>query len=127
MINILKNYFKTKDNVSLAILFGSFAKNKENDSSDIDIAVHFQKPSIGSQIEIQNELSSIFNREVDVLDLQKLDGIILSKIIENGIKIKNNSRLFAYYNLKVIYFNQDFLPAVSMIQKAKRERFINGL
>lgn len=69
---------------------------------------------------------STLKREIDLLDLSKTEGLILSKIMEQNIRIKNDPSLYANYTLKAIYFNEDFLPTLREIQSKRIERFING-
>lgn len=48
-IEELKNFYNTKPEVSMAFVFGSYAKERQISESDIDIAVYF-KPA-GREIE----------------------------------------------------------------------------
>jgi uncharacterized protein len=50
-------------------VFGSFARGQQNRKSDIDIAIEFDKAkrkSLLDLIRIENELSKIFRRKVDL-------------------------------------------------------------
>jgi predicted nucleotidyltransferase len=126
-IQKLRNYFAKQTDVELAILYGSFAAGKISDASDIDIAVHTKaNAALERLIDIQTEISSLVHREVDLLDLRRAEGTILCQVLEKGIKLKENNILFAHYNLQAIYFHEDFLQAVRIMQDAKIRRFVNG-
>jgi predicted nucleotidyltransferase len=127
VIDTLKNYFAEQSDVELALLYGSFAEGKINEASDIDIAVHTkEEASLERLIDFRIEISALTHREIDILDLRKAEGIILCQVMKQGINVKKNNMLFAHYNLKAIYFHEDFLPAVRMMQDAKIRRFVNG-
>lgn len=124
LIQKLENYFTAQGDVGLALLYGSFALGTQNMASDIDIAVHMAEiASIERLIDIQTDINALCHREVDVLDLRRAEGTILCQVIEQGIKIKNDPMLFPYYNLKAIYFHEDFLPSLRMMQEAKIWKF----
>lgn len=61
-------------NPQLIYLFGSYAKNKENDESDIDIAV-FCKEKIDpvKLFNLQLSLGQLVNRDVDLIDMADID------------------------------------------------------
>ncbi len=59
ILDYLKSYKKQllkKYNIKRIILFGSFAKDTQNDKSDIDIAVEIENPSFLLLFEIKDEL-----------------------------------------------------------------------
>ncbi|HQJ59433.1 MAG TPA: nucleotidyltransferase domain-containing protein [bacterium] len=61
-------------NPQLIYLFGSYAKNKENDESDIDVAV-FCKEKIDpvKLFNLQLSLGQLVNRDVDLIDMADID------------------------------------------------------
>ncbi|MBI9107180.1 MAG: nucleotidyltransferase domain-containing protein [Spirochaetales bacterium] len=123
----LRIYFAEQSEVELAILYGSFASGKISDASDIDIAVHTKEnASLERLIDIQTDISALVHREVDLLDLRQAEGTILCRVLGKGIKLKENNILFAHYNLQAIYFHEDFLKTVRIMQNARIRRFING-
>ena len=126
----LKIYFSQKNAVNLALLFGSAIKDTFRDTSDVDIAIDFfakdENDRLDKWLAMRAELEQLLKREIDLLDLSKLEGLVLSKVMEQNIRIKNNSSLYADYNLKAIYFNEDFLPTLREIQSKRIKRFVNG-
>jgi hypothetical protein len=64
----LSEICKTNDIIFFAI-FGSFVRGQQNRKSDIDIAIEFDKTkrkSLLDLIGIENELSKVFRRKVDL-------------------------------------------------------------
>ena len=81
-----------KYNISYAYLFGSYAKNKANEKSDIDIMVSSQAKGL-QFIQLQNDLMNVFNKEVDLIRSSDLKNneTFLNEILETGEKIYGNN------------------------------------
>jgi hypothetical protein len=82
---------------------------------------------VESLVDLQIALSSDLEREVDLVDLSAIEGLILSEIFRKGkVLIKKDPSLYACYMRKVIYFNEDMLPNIRMILEKRASRFANG-
>jgi uncharacterized protein len=60
---------KTEYKISKIGIFGSFARNEENDNSDIDILLEFESGTENiyeKKIKLKEYLSANFNRDVDL-------------------------------------------------------------
>lgn len=68
-------------------IFGSFARNEARSDSDIDILVDF-KDTFGllKLIQIENKLSKLLNRKVDLITTRSLDPKI-KPFIENDLQV----------------------------------------
>ena len=123
----LVEYFGNKPEIDSAILFGSLAKNKFHEHSDIDIAVHSQDAlSYDSLAKMQVELSLLCKREIDIADLSKAEGLFLHQIMTTGERIKFNHDVFHKYIMKALYFYEDFLPIQRACRAERIKRFVNG-
>lgn len=70
MIEKLKEYFNSKEEVILAFLFGSVATKKQRNDSDIDIAIWLKDPDNMDIIDkIWFDLELMFNKPVELLRL----------------------------------------------------------
>lgn len=81
--DVLSNY-----NVDFCYLFGSYAKGKETEKSDIDLLISM--PLNGLQCyEILELLRERLNKKVDLLDITELNNnpVLLKEILKDGIKI----------------------------------------
>lgn len=81
--DVLSNY-----NVDFCYLFGSYAKGKETEKSDIDLLISM--PLNGLQFyEILELLRERLNKKVDLLDITELNNnpVLLKEILKDGIKI----------------------------------------
>ena len=123
----LVEYFGNKPEIDAAIHFGSFAKNKFNEHSDIDIAVHSKNElSYDNLAQMQVELSLLCKREVDIADLSKAEGLFLHQIMTTGERIKFDHNVYHKYIMKALYFYEDFLPIQRACRAEKIKRLING-
>ena len=123
----LQDYFSQKDEIDTVLLFGSFAKGTFNAHSDIDIAIHSKNPLDYEQLaKIQTDLALICQREIDLADLSKAEGIFLYQIMTTGIKIKISKSIFVRYLVKALCFKEDFLPTIKYMNSQKIKRFVNG-
>lgn len=70
------------------LLFGSFAKGNAREDSDIDLA-YFSKQPLSSyeRFNLAGELAAVANREVDLVDIKRIDTVFTMEIFEKGIPI----------------------------------------
>ncbi len=74
-LNNLRPYLAEKYGVSRIAIFGSFAKARQSESSDLDLLVEFEQP-IGLEFnELVEYLEKEFGMKVDVLTPAGLQGI----------------------------------------------------
>ena len=66
---------KNKYSISELGLFGSYAKNVENENSDIDVLVkmEFKKGMYQNLCNLQKELEEIFHKKVDLIEKSVFD------------------------------------------------------
>jgi len=81
------NYLHPFDPERIGI-FGSYARQEDNDESDIDILVRFRNtPSLLDLARIHRELSSVLGKKVDVVTESALKNEKLKQHIYNDLKI----------------------------------------
>ncbi len=78
-----------QEGIAYLALFGSYSRDEQTDSSDIDLLVSFKQP-VGyfKLVRVQNDMKNLLNREVDLVTENAL-----SKYIKPAV----------YKDLKVIY------------------------
>jgi len=83
-IRLLKPILTTKFNIDRIGYFGSFARNEETETSDIDIIVSFKKPLGWAFFDLQSLLEKELNRKVDLVSVnalkEQLRDIILNEV-----------------------------------------------
>ena len=83
IINYLHSY-----NPERIGIFGSYARQEDNDESDIDILVRFRNtPSLLDLARIHRELSKVLGKKVDVVTESALKNKKLKQYIYNDLKI----------------------------------------
>ena len=86
VIEILKEkypYLISEYGIKKIGLFGSYAKERQNEESDIDIFAEFEKPIGLKFIEFTEYLESILGKKTDVLTPEGVKGIIVKRIAED--------------------------------------------
>lgn len=120
-VKILTEYFSVKNDIILAILYGSYAKGNYSDKSDIDIAVAKNKVlTLDERLDLQFELSRLTQKEIDLVDIRTVKGPFHYKIFTEGkcIKIAENKgvKLLHKNNIKALYWYEDYYPIYSREQ-----------
>ncbi len=96
VIEKLKEWLAEHHEIELAILFGSYAKERETHLSDIDL-----------------------------VDLNTVGQPLLSQIIKYGRCVKGSLHHYAEMALKNINTTQDFMPYLERMLSERRERWLN--
>lgn len=82
----IQKILKTK--YKFALLLGSAATERFNKGSDIDIAIFFdQEEQIKDLSKFNLKLADHFDREVDLIQLNKIDPIFARQVLETGREI----------------------------------------
>lgn len=124
----LRSLLEKKPEVVICLLFGSAAEGKLGVNSDIDVAICGDKAFTHDYLaELQLAIAERLGTEVDLMDMARLNGLILRQVITTGKKILNkNPDLLAHYIKKMLFFSEDMYPNYQMILKAKAKRFAHG-
>ena len=103
-IQELKRVFQKPKNISMAFVFGSFAKGQHLPDSDVDIAVYFNPAGRALEWEedtfypeedrIWRELENLLDKEVDLLVLNRAASPLASKVLKYGLPIFIKDRSF---------------------------------
>lgn len=126
IIEKLKTIFSEFSDIKVAILYGSFARGREKQNSDIDIALAGEKKiKIPRLLEIQAKLSKNLNREIDLIDLNIATGTVFKEAMTKGKFILNNSPLLYSEILNRMLFEQaDFEPIRNRILEERRKKVL---
>lgn len=74
--------------VRRSAIFGSFARGEESVKSDVDILIEFQgEKSLLDLVALQNELSRILNRKVDVVTYKSISPFLRDRILNEQVLI----------------------------------------
>ncbi len=116
---------KNISNIEAIYIFGSFAENNFNKSSDIDIAyLSDTKISPVQKWKLANDLASILKRDIDLVDLKSANTIFKFQIVSKGERIfcKNITKVESFETLVwsfYIRFQEERRPIIEQILKDK--------
>lgn len=124
----IQKVFKEFPEIEIVTLFGSASSGQLQQTSDVDIAVAAKK-KISNEIrtDIYMALEESLARDIDIIDLNAVNGYILQKALCGGdIIIKKSVPLLAFL-LKKMWYNQiDMMPKTIKIMENQVKRFIDG-
>jgi len=127
LIDCVRSYFATIEDVRLVLVFGSVANGHFGPSSDLDVAIagssRFSQPVLE---ETRASLSSLTGREVDLVDLEASEGLVVYEAVVHGVRVKLDREAFVKHHAKALSYREDFLPLRRALQDARIRRFIGG-
>lgn len=82
------NQIARDNNINYLALFGSTARGDDNDSSDVDLLVNFDKRlSLLDLIEVERNFSTTFNRPVDLIPQDSLNKYVKPYVVNDLITL----------------------------------------
>jgi hypothetical protein len=119
IIDLLKEYFKKRDDVAFAFLYGSWAKGNATRLSDIDVAVYFypkkrrpieyeEEVFYDGEKEILTDLERLLKREVELLVLNRAPSYISASSIRGIPIVIKDFGLYLDFMLTVTDIGDDF-------------------
>jgi predicted nucleotidyltransferase len=100
-------------------LLGSFGTERFSEDSDIDLAGYFQEPLTWElRMKLTQLLSQLLLREIDLVDLKKIDPIFGKQVVETGKVIfsKSAGQLLAW-KMQILSVYPDFKKSREVIEK----------
>jgi len=127
VIKTIESHLNKNKFIDLCILYGSAAQDRLNDRSDIDIALGCESGiSYGECLEFSRVLTLEMDREVSVIDIEKMEGLILQEVLCKGITLKNDNPVYkARFLTRMWEFNEDLLPFQMMTIEKKLKDYLN--
>ena len=114
------------EELDLAILFGSCARDRAHRDSDLDIAVFPRYPLNPAALQsLSDELAIASGRPIDLIDLTHTNGTLLRQILLYGkVLFAKRPAILGNLNERLIDWQADFEPAQQAILTAQRNRFL---
>lgn len=114
--------------IKIAYVFGSAARDRLTSRSDVDVAVAADtRLSMQTRIELITQLSQALHREVDVVDLQAVNGEIVQQSLCHGVPIlRQDTALHAQILSRMWFHEADMMPYIRRILAERRQRFFYG-
>ncbi len=88
ILNSLKQELYNEYGVSKIGIFGSYARNENIESSDIDLVVELNKSNIFTMVHVKDRLESVFLTNVDLIQYRPyMNGYLKSRIDKEAIYV----------------------------------------
>ncbi len=124
-VALLKDFFDSREGISLAFLFGSSASGRTRNDSDVDIAVYFSKGYTNEDIEaLWNELELLLKSEVDLLLLNKDNPTLVWEALRGVPLLIRDQSFYLEYMLQVSREAEDLQDFV--IDLYRRRQALRG-
>jgi len=109
------NKIGKKYNLKLAVIYGSFAKGKNRQTSDLDIAVLGERElDFKTILELYSEFSDVFRgKEIDIKSLHRVDPFFRYQVMRDSILIYGKS--LEYHNFKAYAF-QAYMDSKNLLR-----------
>lgn len=121
MTSELKKIAK-KFNLRFIVLFGSAATKKTHKESDIDIAVYPEKKlPFKKEVELRYELSSLFQREIDMSFFDRAPPLLLGQIARYGKLLAGDKKIYQNFRIQAVKEYLDFEPYFLLREKKVKQ------
>lgn len=124
IIEMLKEYFKDKEEILLVFIFGSLVGGHMTGESDVDIAILFKRmPDFKEILHLKDDLSELIKRETDIVVLNNSSPIIRMQVLKNGVMVVNkNSAIYNDFFVRTIKEYDD----LKRLRKEIEENILKG-
>jgi predicted nucleotidyltransferase len=121
----LVNWAETRGDIDLMIIFGSRAKDRQRQDSDLDLGIwRSSKWLVDFHRECVEQITSFLPTAIDLIDLSKIDGPLLQEILCNGKKIyQQQDHLLGVLYVRLMDWRTDFMPTWENMLEQRRKRF----
>jgi len=120
---VINDLFINREEIQLAYLYGSYAKELQTEYSDIDIGVILneefkESPLYFADLCLGIEKHFNFKINVDLRILNSATPRFLFQVLKNGMILFEKSKTFRYeFELKVLSMYQEIKPMLDMYDK----------
>lgn len=127
VIEKLREYYKNKKEAEFAYLFGSYAKEKNNKKSDIDVAVYLNENVPGDFFEYKMEevcrLQDLLGKSVDIVILNNAEPMLVHQVFRYGVLLKGSeSRILAEFRRLNFYRYLDQMRISRILFEKNKKR-----
>lgn len=126
----LTGYFAHRQDILLAVLFGSRARNVSNPQSDLDIGILYETPTLLTVGRDVSNLESQTKIKTDLVILNELPQAkpeLAYQIACDAVLLyARSAELFVTYKTACFLAYFDFLPLLQASKQALKQRIING-
>jgi len=124
VISNISNYLRERDNVLLAIIFGSFLEQRITEESDLDIAILFRgRPSFSVLSDIMDVISELSGLKTDIVVLNTASPIIKMQVLKKGKVLKDaDEKMYNDFFLRTVKEYND----LKRVRKEQEQNILQG-
>lgn len=131
MINKIAEYFAAKPEVVAVYLFGSYARGREKELSDIDLGILIERDVLSAQNELRTtyliDLARILRKDLHIVIMNSAGEGILAQIFKHGKCIfQRNPRTLASFRTASYSMIAEFAYLRAMMEEAIVSRILGG-
>lgn len=125
IIQKIKNSILEKLDCEAIVLFGSYARNTQNEESDIDIAFKSKREINKKEVfYLKQELEDIAKKDIDLINLDDIGDVFRYEILINGKTLYCEEQLkFELYKLDMyrefLDLNESRKPIIERVKKGE--------
>jgi uncharacterized protein len=121
MINKIIDYFSSRPEVAAVYLFGSYARDRQHQTSDVDIGILFEMDARGQFYEniekYSNDLSRLLRKDIHLVVMNNAGEFLAKQIFSKGKCIlQRNKSLVSQYQMKMYSMIAEFSYYQNIIQ-----------
>jgi len=121
----LQAHLSQRDDVMLAIAFGSVASGQARFDSDLDLAIDLGRElTADDKLALISDLATLTGRPIDLVDLRTVGVPLLGQILAHGKRLVGSNSSYAQLMSRNLFDTADFLPLRNRILKERRERWM---
>ena len=121
----LRTMLASRDDIELAVLFGSAAQGEMDAASDLDLAVRWARTEPMDRKELFADIERAFGRTVDVVDLDSAPPQLRFEIARHGaVIVERTEGRWSRERARAFIDWWDFRPIARTIHRAAIERLI---
>lgn len=121
----LQAHLSQRDDVLLAIAFGSVALGQARFDSDLDLAIDLGRElTPDDKLALMSDLAGLTGRAIDLVDLHTVGVPLLGQILAHGKRLVGSNIRYAQLVSRNLFDSADFLPLRNRLLKERRERWI---
>jgi uncharacterized protein len=125
VVDALRDTLARHPEVTLAFVFGSFARGNERADSDVDVAVQASRPlSVDARMALVGDLALATGRAVDLTDLRTVGEPLLGQILAHGLRLLGDADAHGRLLSRHLIDAADFLPYAQRIVDERRRAWI---
>jgi len=135
IVEKLKAYTSSKERIVFAFLFGSLARDKARNNSDIDLGIYLsptcEEDFFRLKMNYKSELEQALKMPVDIVIMNDAPPLLNHQIFTDGIPIKNkDQKTLTNFRVRNFYFYQDqriiMNQYLESTKKRINEELLNG-